>query len=116
MANVFAKYTGLEVFGTYEWFKGTRPNGSGSEFNQFAAEGLYRFGKSEQFYGGLRYNTVKNDLDQSVNRFQVAAGWFPIQQVVVKLEYVKQNYSQFVANYGKDAGFNGVMFEAAISF
>jgi phosphate-selective porin len=59
---------------------------------------------------------VKNNLDQSVNRFQLAAGWFLIEQVVVKLEYVKQNYNEFLTAYGKDAGFNGVMFEAAISF
>ena len=35
---------------------------------------------------------VNNNLDQSVDRFQIAAGWYIIEQVVVKLEYVKQNY------------------------
>jgi hypothetical protein len=116
MANLFTKYKGFEVFGTYEKFKGTFPNGTKSEYSQYAAEGLIRFGKQEQFYSGLRYNSVKNNLDQSVNRFQIGAGWFMIEQVVVKLEYVKQNYNEFLTAYGKDAGFNGVMFEAAISF
>jgi len=64
----------------------------------------------------LRYNTVNNSLDQSVNRFQLAAGWFLIEQVLLKLEYVNQNYNEFTTLYGEDAGFKGVMFEAAISF
>jgi hypothetical protein len=116
MANLFTKFKGLEFFGTYEKFKGKLPNGSNSEFNQYAAEGLYRFGKKEQFYSGLRYNSVMNNLDQSVNRVQLAAGWFLIDQVVLKLEYVKQDYNKFLTAYGQDAGFNGVMFEASISF
>jgi hypothetical protein len=116
MINLFTKFKGLEFFGTYEMFRGTLPAGADSEFDQVAAEGIYRFGKNEQFYAGLRYNQVSNHLDQSVDRIQVAAGWLPIKQVVVKLEYVKQNYSEFLASYGDDAGFDGVMVEAAISF
>lgn len=116
MANLFTKYKGFEIFGTWETFRGTLPNQNDSEFNQYAIEGLYRFGGKEQFYGGLRYNAVDNDLDRKVTRFQVAAGWFLIDQVLLKLEYVDQNYENF-AEYGSgDAGFNGVMFEAAISF
>jgi hypothetical protein len=116
MANVFTKYKGFEFFGTWEMFRGTLPNRTDSEFNQYAVEGLYRFGGSEQFYGGLRYNAVDNDLDRKVTRFQVAAGWFLIEQVLLKLEYVNQNYDGF-AEYGTgDAGFKGVVFEAAISF
>lgn len=116
MANLFTKYKGLEVFGTWESFKGNLMNKSNSEFNQFAIEGLYRFGKEEQFYAGARYNTVNNNLDQSVNRVQVAAGWYMLKQVMMKLEYVKQDYNKFTALYGEDAGFDGFMFEAAISF
>jgi hypothetical protein len=116
MANLFTKYKGLEVFGTYEMFRGTLPSGTDSEFDQFAIEGLYRFGGNEQFYGGLRYNTVSNNLEQSVNRFQLAAGWFLIEQVLLKLEYVNQNYNEFTSLYGEDAGFKGLIFEAAISF
>ncbi len=122
MANLFTKYKGLEIFGTYERFNGSTPTVDKSEFNHYAIEGLYRFGKNEQFYGGIRYNAVKGPsfvsnqiVNQSVNRIQLAAGWFLIEQIVLKLEYVKQNYMDWIA-YGEDAGFNGVMFEAAISF
>jgi hypothetical protein len=115
MANLFTKYKGLEIFGTWEMLRGTVPSKVDVEYNQFAVEGLYRFGKTEQFYGGLRYNTVNNDLDQKVNRLQLAAGWFIIEQVLLKLEYVDQKYENF-AFWGDDAGFDGFMFEAAISF
>lgn len=50
-----------------------------------------------------------------VDRTQLAAGWFMTKNVVTKIEYVNQNYSNF-ATYGEDAGFKGVMVEAAISF
>ncbi len=117
MANLFTKYKGLEFFGTYEMMRGNALNGSKLGFNQYAAEGIYRFGKDEQFFGGLRYNLVDNNVtSNSVNRFSAAAGWYLIKQVVLKLEYVNQNYKEFLAQYGQDAGFKGVMFEAAISF
>ena len=116
MANVFTRLKGFEVFGTWEMFRGTLMNTSDSEFNQYAVEGLYRFGKDEQFYGGARYNLVNNNLDQSVDRFQLAAGWFLLDQILLKLEYVKQNYNEFDNLYGANAGFDGFMFEAAISF
>ena len=116
MVNLFSKYKGLEVFGTVESFKGTLLSGATSEFQQYAAEGIFRFGSKEQIYGGLRYNYVKNNLDQSISRIQIAAGWYIIQPVVVKLEYVKQTYNDFISLYGADAGFDGLMFEAALSF
>jgi hypothetical protein len=116
MLNLFTKYKGLEFFGTLESFKGILANTSDSKFTQYAVEGLYRFGGKEQFYGGVRYNEVSNNLDMSVNRLQVAAGWYMIESVLIKLEYVNQKYTDFIAQYGADAGFKGVMFEAAISF
>lgn len=120
MLNLFTKFSGLEVFGTWEMFRGKLPSEADSEFNQYAIEGLYRFGGDEQFYGGLRYNLVDNNLDQKVNRLQIAAGWFLLEQIVLKLEYVNQNYEGFTfgpSSLGEgDAGFNGFMFEAAISF
>ncbi len=124
MANLFTKYKGLEIFGTLESFNGTQASKVDAKFTQWAAEGLYRFGGKEQFYAGLRYNQVSsnknaatiNDNTMSVSRLQVAAGWFLIPSVLLKLEYVNQDYNEFLKQYGADAGFNGMMFEAAISF
>jgi hypothetical protein len=116
MFNLFTKIHGFEFFGTVESFKGTMLSDASTDFKQYAAEGLYRFGSKEQIYGGLRYNYVKNYLDQSISRLQIAAGWYIVDPVLIKLEYVKQTYKEFTTAYGSDAGFDGLMFEAAVSF
>ena len=54
--------------------------------------------------------------DQSVTRIQLGAGWFILESTVLKLEYLNQKYTDFISDYGTDAGFNGLMVEAAISF
>jgi len=122
MVNLFSKFRGLEVFASYESVTGTSLSGNEFKFGQVAAEALYRFGPDEQFYAGVRYNMVNGDTntavdgDQSVNRVQVGAGWFILESTVLKLEYVNQTYTDFISQYGADAGFNGLMVEAAISF
>ena len=116
MVNLFSKFKGFEVFGTYEYMKGTTLSTADVKFNQYAIEGIYRFGKRDQYYGGLRYNYVKNDADQSVNRLQIGAGWYILESMLLKLEYVDQNYTEFITDYGPDAGFDGVMIEAVVSF
>jgi hypothetical protein len=116
MVNLFSQYKGFEFFGTYEIFNGTTLNGSSSRFNQYAAEGIYRFGGQDQFYGGIRYNRAWNDRDMSIARVQASAGWKMTGNVIIKLEYVNQKYHEFITDYGADAGFNGIMAEAAISF
>ncbi len=116
MINLFAKYKGFEFFGTYETATGTTAfGGRDFDFNQYAIEGLYRFGKQEQFYVGGRYNSVENGSDQSVNRLQLGGGWKLNQYILLKAEYVDQNYTNFT-QYGMNAGFDGLMIEAAISF
>jgi hypothetical protein len=114
MINPFAKYKGLEVFGLYELANGTFPNNAKFSYNQLAIEALYRFGKQEQFYGGVKYNTVSNSAKENVNRIEVGAGWFITKNIVSKLEYVTQKYN--TSAYSANAGFKGIMFEAAISF
>ena len=115
MANLFAQYKGLEIFGTYETTSGTSAFSPAEyQFDQMAIEGLYRFGNDDEFYAGGRYNMVNNDGDQSVDRLQIGAGWFMTNDVMLKLEYVDQQYENF-ASYGNNAGFDGLMFEAAVS-
>jgi hypothetical protein len=116
MLNLFTKYKGLEFFGTVESAEGTSLSGSEFDFMQYAAEGRYRFGGDEQFYLALRYNIVSNDQEMEVDRIQASAGWFMTDNILVKAEYVNQNYTNFINDYGEDAGFNGIMVEAAISF
>lgn len=116
MWNLFARYKGIEFFGTYETADGTEAfGGSKFTFNQYAVEGLYHFGKNDNFYGGIRYNNVWNNSSSSVNRVQVSAGWYMTPDIQLKAEYVNQRYNDFVV-YGGNAGFNGAMIEATISF
>ncbi|MEZ5021259.1 MAG: hypothetical protein R2756_14290 [Bacteroidales bacterium] len=116
MFNLFSRYKGLEFFGTFENMNATSLAGAEIDLSQYAVEGIYRFGNEEQFYGGLRYNRAWNKSDQYITRFQAGAGWNIIESILLKLEYVNQNYSGFTSQYGADAGFKGVMVEAAISF
>ena len=125
MFNLFAKYKGLELFGTYEIANGTNPSKTKFNFGQYAVEGIYRFGGHEQFFGGARYNSVINSVkkynanstvdDPSVDRLQFALGWFFTKNIIMKVEYMQQKYNKFPI-YGTDAGFDGVIVEAAISF
>ncbi len=116
MLNLYTEYKGLEFFGTYETLNGTLLSSAETKFNQYAVEGLYHFGGKDQFYGGVRYNYASNDADQSISRIQAGAGWSIVDPILIKLEYVNQKYTNFISNYGSEAGFKGVMFEAAISF
>jgi hypothetical protein len=116
MLNLFAKYKGLELFGTFENVNGT-PAFGGQEFkfSQYALESLFHFGKDEEFFGGIRYNYTKNNSQSSINRVQIGCGWFITPAILLKAEYVDQNYNNF-SLYGNDAGFNGLMIESTISF
>lgn len=132
MVNPFVKWRGLEIFGTYEMAKGdSRLSSSGfadsvkRDFNQIAIQGVYRFLENEQLYIGARYNTVSGRLfgytdtdgDITINRIQVAAGWFPTENLLLKLEYVTEDYLDFkTTDYRSGLNFKGIMFEAAVGF
>lgn len=120
--NPFIKFKGLEFFGVMEVVN----NGNdavGGGFTQVGLEGLYRFGMNEQWYLGGRYNSVsgeKSDVASTndISRLNFGGGWFMTNNVLVKLEYVNQEYSGagFTGSRFQDGKFNGVVLEAAISF
>jgi hypothetical protein len=134
MINPFVKYKGLEFFGTIELASGGDKAGFDDKrtANQYAADLVYRFGKSEQFYIAAKYNTVSGKLSNAdakevtVDRVESSIGWFMTKNILAKLDYVSQNYkdySQFAGNvptgnannfYG--GNFKGLVFEATISF
>ena len=126
--NPFVKFMGLEFFGVYELATGsnvvTQPivQKEGA-FTQLAGELLYRFGENERLYIAGRYNTVQGKPLESdsqklkINRFNVGGGWFLSKNILIKAEYVKQEYKG-KAWTGRFAGaqFNGFNIEAGISF
>ena len=123
MFNGFLKAGGLELFGTYENSKGrTKTETTLRKASQLAGDLIYRFGHTENLFAGLRYNTAKAQLAGitdavQVNRFALAAGWFMTRNVLLKGEYVVQNYKNFpAADYRNGARFNGYVVEAVIGF
>ncbi|MFO7998584.1 MAG: hypothetical protein R6U86_06340, partial [Bacteroidales bacterium] len=123
MINPFVKFRGLELFGTIEMASGKQnPTADTRSFSQLAGEVVYRFLPNEQAYVGARYNQVSGELagangEVSVDRFQLAAGWYTTKNLLLKVEYVTQNFNDFDASSVlHQANFNGVVVEAAIAF
>jgi hypothetical protein len=123
MLNGFVKVYGFEVFATYEAAKGrTKTETVDRKATQYAVEGVYRFGKSENLFVGARYNAVKATLagianDVTVKRTSFAGGWFMTKNVLLKGEYVIQKYVDFpAADYRSTGKFNGYVIEAVVGF
>ncbi|WP_020401874.1 hypothetical protein [Gracilimonas tropica] len=119
--NPFVKFQGLEFFGVYEMTSNNRD--AGGSFTQLGAEALYRFGVDENIYLGGRYNLVTGESfedgpTRDISRINVGGGWFMTDNVLTKLEYVKQSYSGDGWNGSLYEGgeFSGIMLEAVISF
>jgi hypothetical protein len=150
MLNGFLKAGGLELFGTYETGKGRQATqlGVGSaapedrSFSQIAGDVVYRLslGGKENLFVGLRYNKatldniwntgqkgntdpLKNQVISEVNidRVSLAGGWFLTRNVMLKAEYVVQNYNDYdkagvpKSQYTKGK-FSGYVVEAVVGF
>ncbi len=125
MVNGFLKVNGLEVFGTLETAKGNAgliSDNTKRKMNQTAVEGIYRLGVKEDVFVGIRYNTVSSELPGyttkiKIDRTAFSAGWFLTKNILLKGEYVKQNYKNFAATDIRNGGsFNGYAVEAVIGF
>ena len=124
MANLFLKYKGLEFFGTYENASGRSiTESSNRQAIQYAADLIYRFpANKENFWVGLRYNTVTAGLqgitnDVTIDRAVGSIGWFMTKNIMMKVEYVNQVYNNYPTNNILSGGkFNGAMVEASIGF
>jgi len=121
--NPFIKLGGAEFFGNFE----TATGGSFSEpklrtIHQNVYEALYRFGDND-FYLGGRYNTLKGQLiakssaNESVDRYQLGGGWFVTPNVLAKLEWVNQKYTDFPLTDIRSGGrFKGFMVSGVVGF
>jgi len=120
--NPFLKYRGFEFFGNVEQAKGrSAAETSDRTWNQYAAEGLYRFAWDD-LYLAARYNTVKGRLlgftnDVTVNRVEIGGGWFLTPTIMMKTEYVRQEHKDYpVTNILNGGIFEGMMVEGVVSF
>ena len=131
MVNPFVKYGGLELFGVAEWSQGRgyqpapnalRPEVNERSFDQYAVDAVYRFLPGERAYVGGRYNVVQGELagmtnEVSVDRIEVGGGWFITPNIMLKGEYVTQQYDDFPSRDIRNGGkFNGFMIEGVVSF
>lgn len=123
MLNPFVKAGGLELFGTVERAEGRSANETEDRtWNQYAGEAVYRFLEDESLFVGARYNTLSGPLqgsgaEVSVDRMQLGGGWFITPRLMMKAEYVRQNYNDFpTGNILNGGRFSGLMVEGVVSF
>ena len=122
VVNPFLKLGGLELRGNIEETRGRNVNETASrQWNQNAGEALYRFA-GDKLYLGTRYNVAKGTYagmtnEVTIDRTQFGAGWFIVPTVLLKGEWMQQNYKDFpltdIRNGGKIKGF---MFEGVVAF
>jgi hypothetical protein len=128
--NPFVKWQGIEFFGTYDNFKGkSLVEPTWRTWTQLAGEGVYRFW-NEKLYVGGRVNTAKGALlsttgataitytgDVGVQRNALSAGWFVTPVMLLKGEYMKQDFYRFPARDIRSGGkIQGFVFEGVVSF
>lgn len=139
MINPFIKFSGLEVFGSYEILSGSNYADTKTDANnnttwerraasQYVAEIVYRFLANEQVFVGGRYigasveprgmlDANGDQITANISRMAFSAGWFPTKNLLVKAEYVLQNYTDFpTTDYRSEGKFNGFMVQAVVGF
>ena len=122
--NPFVKFRGIEIFGSYEIIQGRMLNELNKrKTSQYAVDLIFRFPRDkENFWIGGRYNSVTSELpavtrEITINRLAGTAGWFITQNIMLKAEYVNQNYENFPGNDIRSGGeFDGYMVEASVAF
>lgn len=129
--NGFAKAYGLELFGTYEVANGrTKTEAKDRKATQYAIDGVYRIGAAENFFVGARYNVLEYrpmniagtapityTQDVKVDRIAFSAGWFLTDNILLKGEYVKQQYKNLPAADFRNGGeFKGYIIQAVVGF
>jgi hypothetical protein len=131
--NAFLQLGGLEFFGTYNMGSGSSTPAQKAStlgdrsMNQLAADLLYRFGAARNIYVGARYNVANIELGNldtageyamsSSDRIAIAAGWYILDQMLLKGEYMMQNYNDFATgDYRNEGKINGFIIQAVVGF
>ena len=120
--NPFVKFGGLEVFGVVERAEGkSSAEAATRTFDQQAVDVVYRVLGDFAYIGG-RYNHVQGRLanftsDVEADRWQVGGGIFLMNSVLMKLEYVNQEFTGYpVTNIRHGGKFKGLIAEGVVAF
>jgi hypothetical protein len=121
--NPFVKYQGFELFGSAENYRGKALSESGwqRDWNQYAGDIVHRFW-GERMYVGARANTASGKLagipnKVSVDRFAAAGGWYVTPVLLMKGEFMRQNYYRFPTTDIRSGGkIQGFVVEGVVSF
>src|SRR5687768_7103633 len=120
--NPFVKFGGLELFGVIERSEGkTSAEAVRREFNQQAVDVVYR-ALGDNVYVGARYNRVKGRLanfanDVEADRWQLGGGIFLTSGILMKAEYVNQEFKGYPALNIRNGGkFKGMILEGVVAF
>lgn len=124
MINPFVKYKGIELFGTYEVAQGRMITEKNMRVaTQYAMDIIYRFPqRTEKFWVGGRYNMLDAEIINqpntvTINRTVGSIGWFVTKNLMMKAEYVNQNYHNFQStDIRSGANVDGFMIEASVGF
>jgi hypothetical protein len=138
--NPFVKFKGLEIFGVIESASGNvYSKDANDEFElnddnkrsvmQIGGEVIYRLLEDESLYVGGKFNKVSGQLsssfvdangdfeEASIQRIEAGAGWFATKNLLLKLNFVQQSYTDFPETnvyYGGE--FSGITIEAVAAF
>ena len=122
VVNPFVKVRGLELFGNFEQASGRQATETANRtWTQNVVEGTYRVW-GDRLYGSARWNTAKGTLvglanDVRVDRAQVGGGWFINPLIMVKGEWVNQDYNNFPTTDIRSGGkFKGFVLEGVVAF
>lgn len=121
MVNPFVRFHDVELFGTFETATGGAADQVDRTWRQSAVDVVYRVADDRAYLAG-RYNTARGKLPEftdavGVTRTQVGLGVFITDNILGKLEYVTQTYSDFPLTDRHFGGrFRGLMLQGAVLF
>jgi hypothetical protein len=125
--NPFVRWQDVEFFGSFDNYKGkSLAEPTWRTWTQNSGEVIYRLWDDRMYVGG-RVNTAEGKLlntatvtytgDVGLQRNSLAAGWYVTPVLLLKGEYMKQDYFRFPARDIRSGGkIQGFTIEGVVSF
>ncbi len=121
VVNPFVRYGNLELFGNLETATGGASTEADRTWRQYAVDGIYRL-LDDRLYVAARWNEARGEFaefddDVGVTRVQLGGGLFVTDNILTKVEYVRQTYRDFPTVDLRHGGrFSGFVVQGAVLF